>query len=142
VQLAPLVFNVSESAGSVNPPVTYPGPVSVPQVAFGQYCLNTELLPAPVRLLTVRFQPLLVPLLVSFIALDQRLTVVWAWPLRVTVESVGSAGAVVNDTVVASEALAVIATVAIRTTHPVANRRMPVGVTILTALDMRAAPSS
>jgi hypothetical protein len=127
------VFSVSESAGSVNPPVTYPGPLSLPQVAFGQYCLNTELRPAPDLLFTVTFQPLFVPLLVIVMALDQRLNVVWVWPLRVTPDSVGSVGAVVKATVVASEALAIIASVAITTTHPTATRRMPVRVTILTS---------
>jgi hypothetical protein len=66
-------------------------------------------------------------------ALDHKLNVVWVWPLRVTPDSDGSAGAVVKATVVASEALALIARVAIATTHPTVTRRMPVRVTILTA---------
>jgi hypothetical protein len=49
---------------------------------------------------------------------------------------------VVKATVVASEAPAVIAMVAINTTHPTAARWMPERVTILTAVDMRPAPSS
>jgi hypothetical protein len=128
------VFKVSESAGSVNPPVMYPGPLSLPQVAFGQYCLKTALLLAPDLLLTVRFQPLLVPALVIFMALGQRLNVVWAWPLRVTPERVGSVGAVVKDTVVAIDGPAANAMVATAATQPAAARRMPVRVTTLTAL--------
>src|SRR5689334_2995028 len=136
VQPAPLVFIVSEPAGSVNPPVIYPGPLSLPQVAFGQYCLNTALLPAPVRLLTVTFQPELVPLLVICMALPQMVSVDCDWPLSVTPVRVGSLGAVVKATVVANEEAAVSVSVAITTAHPSARRWMPVRVTTFGAVDM------
>jgi len=62
LKLAPELLRVREFAGSVAPLDTYPGPQAVPHVAFGQYCLNTALLPALASPLTVTFQPAPLPL--------------------------------------------------------------------------------
>jgi hypothetical protein len=129
------------------------GFVSITPPGFGSYSVDKYLCREnfpelageglyEVRLLTVTFQPVLVPLLVIFIALPQIVGVDCDWPLRVTPVRVGSAGAVVNATVVAIEGPAISASVASTAAHPSASRGMPVRVTTFGAFDMRAGPSS
>jgi hypothetical protein len=96
VQPAPVLFRTSEPAGSVCPPVIYPGPLSDPQVAFGQYCLRTALFPALVSPLTVTFQPdrdraSVTPQL-AIVAVA-----VCAVPFSVTPEKLGAFGVVENE---------------------------------------------
>ena len=112
----------------------------MPQVPSGQYCLNTALLVPPLVLApTVKFQPLLVPLLVIFIALviDQRLNVVWLWPFNVTLDNVGRDGAVVNATVVAIADPAVTVRAPASTSKPAVTIRMASRAKTFAALDMR-----
>jgi hypothetical protein len=58
---APVLLRDSELAGSVAPPLTYPGPESLAQLAFGQYCANVALWPELASPFAVTFQPELVP---------------------------------------------------------------------------------
>jgi hypothetical protein len=95
-KLAPVLFRVSELAASVAPLVTYPSG-SLPQVAVGQYCLKTALLPLPDCPATVVFHPDPLPVASATPKLVIVVFVVWAEPFKVTALSVGMAGVVEND---------------------------------------------
>ncbi|HEV7177382.1 MAG TPA: hypothetical protein VGN29_17925 [Solirubrobacteraceae bacterium] len=96
-KLAPVLDRVNELAASVWPPLMYPGPESDPQVAFGQYCLKTALLPPAALPLTVTFHPAPEPVASSTEKFVIVVLVVCACPFRVIAVNVGSAGAVAND---------------------------------------------
>src|SRR5437763_4392514 len=122
LKLAPVLLSVREFAASVAPLETYPGPESVPQVAFGQYCLNTALLPALASPFTVTFQPAPLPVASAterlFIAADS----VCAWPFSVSAGMFGTSGAVPNDSVPAVTENWVVSVAALAVAHGSALR--------------------